>query len=206
MPPLLAIRGRAPLLRFAAGLSLFVACVANDDGVGAPCESREDCTGDLVCDVHDDQGTCQHDHGHGETHGETDGETGGHGETHGDEGCAAETRDDEFAIGLSKSGSLVTASFVSADPAPPIKGDNTWVLAFSDDGGAPIDDLEIVVTPTMPDHGHGTPVEAIVTPTTNPGEYSISPVNLFMAGYWEVALDVTSGEDQDSITFSFCVE
>ena len=33
--------------------------------------------------------------------------------------CADETRDDDYAVGLSKSGAIVTAEFVDAMPAPP---------------------------------------------------------------------------------------
>ncbi|WP_181233975.1 FixH family protein [Enhygromyxa salina] len=164
--------------------------------MGSPCASTEDCGGELICDVHDGQGTCQHEHGHGTHSGEEDAE----------EDCAADTRAEHYAVGLSKSGSLVTASFVSADPAPPIRGDNSWVLSFSDADGAALDDLEITVTPIMPDHGHGTPVSAEVTPTGVPGEYRLDPVNLFMAGYWEITLDIALADQQDSIMFGFCVD
>lgn len=135
----------------------------------------------------------------GDTHGSETGETEG-----GD--CAAETRDDEFAVGLSKSGSLVTATFVSSDPAPPIKGDNTWVLDFTDAQGMPLADLEIVVTPMMPDHGHGTPINAVVTATDTAGRYEVTPVNLFMAGLWEITFDITVAGQADSLMFGFCVE
>lgn len=137
---------------------------------------------------------------HGETHGETE-------ETGGESVCEVETRDDAFAIGLSKSGSLVRATFVSSDPAPPIKGDNAWVLDFTDLSGAPLADLTLVAVPKMPDHGHGTPINAIVTPLADPGRYEITPVNLFMTGYWETTIEVTlAGGEQDSLMFGFCVE
>ncbi|KIG19020.1 hypothetical protein DB30_05924 [Enhygromyxa salina] len=177
------------------------------DAVGKPCETAEDCDQGLICDVHDGQGTCQEDHGHEDGH--EDGHEEGHEGEHEDgeeEGCAAETRADTYAVGLSKSGSFVTASFVSADPAPPVKGDNSWVLSFSDADGEPLDGLEIVVTPMMPDHGHGTAIVAEVSPTGTPGEYDVAPVNLHMTGYWEIAFDVTAADQQDSVMFGFCVE
>jgi hypothetical protein len=162
-----------------------------EPGLGSPCATTEDCSGDLICDIHDGQGTCQVDHGH-----DTEDETA----------CAMEMRDDDYAVGLSKSGMFVTASFVSADPAPPARGDNTWVLRFVDSDGAALEGLDITATPMMPDHGHGTPVVAVVAPTAVAGEYSIAPVNLFMAGYWEITLEVTQGEQQDAVMFGFCVE
>jgi hypothetical protein len=157
----------------------------------------------LGCDKGDegDDERADDEHADADTHGETHGETG-------TSDCAAETRDDDFAIGLSKSGTLVEATFMSADPAPPIKGDNTWMLSLTDLDGQPLADLDIVAIPTMPDHGHGTPIVAVVTALETPGQYEITPVNLFMAGYWQITLDVTlPGEGgQDSLMFGFCVE
>jgi hypothetical protein len=39
-------------------------CGDDDDEIGTPCESDEDCSGDLLCDVHEGQGTCQEPHDH----------------------------------------------------------------------------------------------------------------------------------------------
>lgn len=145
---------------------------------------------------------------HADDHGDT-GEPAESGDTHDEEqgDCAAETRDDEFALGLSKTGALVEASFVSADPAPPIKGDNTWLIEFHDLGGQPLSDLDVVAIPMMPDHGHGTTINAEVTAMQTPGHYEITPVNLFMTGYWEITFEVTlAGGEQDSLMFGFCVE
>lgn len=152
---------------------------------------------------------CDSNHGsddHAHTH-ET-GETGHESETGLESDCEAETRDDEFMIGLSKSGEAVTVTFVAADPAPPIKGDNSWTVALTDGGGQPLADASITtVTPWMPDHDHGTPVEALVEATANPGEFVLAPVNLFMSGLWEVTLDIDAGAGTtDQVVFAFCVE
>lgn len=163
------------------------------------CDSGKDESSDEHADTHatSESETAHVDETASDTHATETGEEGD---------CAAETRDDAFAIGLSKSGSLVTATFVSSDPAPPIKGDNTWVLDFTDAQGMPLADLEILVTPMMPDHGHGTPVNAVVTATDTVGRYEVTPVNLFMAGLWEVTFDITAAGQQDSLMFAFCVE
>jgi hypothetical protein len=42
---------------------VFVAC-DDDEEIGTPCESEADCSEALICDIHEGQGTCQHDHGH----------------------------------------------------------------------------------------------------------------------------------------------
>lgn len=65
---------------FVLGLAAsFVAC--NDDGgdVGAPCNEDADCSSELICDVHEGQGSCQEPHDHGHEHDEdsgTDSSTG----------------------------------------------------------------------------------------------------------------------------------
>jgi YtkA-like len=142
---------------------------------------------------------------HADDSTDTRGETGG--ETDGESVCAVETRNDEFAIGLSKSGNSVRATFVSASPAPPIKGDNTWVLDITDLSGAPLAVPTITALPMMPDHGHGTPINAVVTALADAGRYELTPVNLFMTGYWQITIDVTlAGGEQDSLMFGFCVE
>lgn len=43
-------------------------CEAEDGGggLGFPCETDEDCEADLSCDVHDDIGSCQRPHVHGD--------------------------------------------------------------------------------------------------------------------------------------------
>ena len=189
------------MLSVSACLGAFVACV--DAGVGGVCNTDADCGDGMICDVHDGQGTCQHDHGH-ETHGDTHGDT--HGETHGGEvDCSMEDRDDEYAPGLERSGAIYTATFVSVEPDPPALDDNDWVVAITDGAGEAAEDLTILATPWMPDHGHGTPIEVVVAATENPGEYSLSPVNLFMAGLWQVTLEIDGEGGQDSIMFAFCV-
>lgn len=166
-------------------LSTVLACEGGGDPVGPGGDDHAEDTGGTG-DTTDD-------------HGET--ETGGEGD------CAAETRDDDFAIGLSKSGNLIRATFVSADPAPPIKGDNVWVIEIDNLSGTPLSGLDVEVIPMMPDHGHGTPIAVEITELETPGHYQLSPVNLFMTGYWQIPVDLTlAGGEEDSVMFGFCVE
>jgi subtilisin family serine protease len=147
-------------------------------------------SGLLACssdDNHDDEHSDEHSNETGDTHGSD---------------CDEETRDDEYMVGLSKSGSALTVTFVSANPAPPALGDNNWTVTLSDSSAG-----ITAVTPFMPDHGHGTAVEAIITATDNAGEWTLSPVNLYMAGLWEVTIDlITQAGTTDQVVFSFCVE
>lgn len=46
-------------------LLLSTACGGEDGGTaGELCEEDADCADNLVCDMHDDEGTCQDDHDH----------------------------------------------------------------------------------------------------------------------------------------------
>lgn len=204
------------LLAFSCASVFAFAC--DSANVGAPCEVDADCEGELICDVHDGQGTCQEDHGHdehGDEHDSHEHDSHDHGDEHGDEhgdshgeevDCDAETRGDAFMVGLSKTGAELSATFVSAMPAPPAMGENSWVLSWTDGEGQPLDGLDISVTPWMPDHDHGTPIEVTVTPTGTAGEYLVEPVDLFMAGYWDIGFEVANGDQSDSLSFGFCVQ
>lgn len=58
------------------------ACNSGAGGVGAPCETTEDCEGELICDEHDGQASCQEPHGHGDEtteHDHASGSETGHG-------------------------------------------------------------------------------------------------------------------------------
>jgi hypothetical protein len=123
-------------------------------------------------------------------------------------GCAAETRADDYALGLEKSGATVRVQFVDAVPAPPDRGDNTWVVRVLDlASGQPVDDALLDVEPYMPDHNHGSSIATGVTPTGEPGELQLDPVNLFMPALWEVRLNfVRADETPDQVVFRFCVD
>lgn len=123
-------------------------------------------------------------------------------------GCEAETRADTYALGLERSGATVRVQFVDALPAPPDRGDNTWVVRVLDLAtGQPVDDALLDVEAYMPDHNHGSSIATLVTPTGEPGELQLDPVNLFMPALWEVRLNfVRADEMRDQVVFRFCVD
>jgi hypothetical protein len=122
--------------------------------------------------------------------------------------CAKETRDDEFVIGLTKPGAASRLEFklLSSDPAPPSRGDNTMVLQLSTIAApvTPVSGAPMSVTPFMPDHDHGSGKTVKITPLTEPGQYQLEPVNMWMPGLWEVTVEV-DGANSDRAVFRFCL-
>jgi hypothetical protein len=118
--------------------------------------------------------------------------------------CVAETRDDDYVAGMVKSGERLSFALIDADPAPPDEGDNTWTLHVAD-GETGVEGLTLTVDPWMPDHDHGTPIAAVVTEGTG-GDYTVAPINLWLAGLWEVTIEASDGESTDTAVFAFCIE
>lgn len=122
--------------------------------------------------------------------------------------CADEPRADIYVANMDKIGEGGQLGFVlvSSDPGPPAKGDNEWVIEVVDGDDQPVSGATITVTPFMPDHGHGTPIDVVVTPDDGDGRYGVGPVNLWMPGLWEVTVDAQSSAGDDSAVFAFCIE
>jgi hypothetical protein len=137
---------------------------------------------------------------------------GGDDNTGDDVDCTQVTGADTFVVGLEKMGTSGAMDFrlMSATPAPPARGDNTWVLQINSMAsgvvGAPVDGAMLQVTPFMPAHQHGSPISVTITPGTTAGEYNLTPVNLWMPGVWETTIRATSATTTDSTVYKFCIE
>ena len=120
--------------------------------------------------------------------------------------CAKEMAD-EYTVGLEKLGTVLDVKLMSALPAPPIGGDNEWIIQISTvSAAAPVTGATIDVTPFMnKPQAHGTPVKVIVTPMPSAGEYKLSPVNLWMPGVWETRIEMSSSSGSDSVVYKFCI-
>jgi hypothetical protein len=125
--------------------------------------------------------------------------------------CSMVTGVDTFTVGLEKMGTagLVDFKLMSVDPAPPARGDNTWIVQINTMSsgvvGAPMEGATIKVTPFMPAHQHGTGVTTEITALADPGQYKLSPVNMWMQGVWEVTIRATAGTTSDSAVYKFCI-
>ena len=74
-----------------------------------------------------------------------------------------ETEYDAYSAGLTKIGDegRVKIRIMDADPAPPHRGGNSWMFQLVDMADQPLPNATITsVKPFMPDHGHGTSVQA----------------------------------------------
>jgi YtkA-like len=145
----------------------------------------------------------------GEAHveaGGASGAAGAAGATADDIGtCADEVRARPYAEGLvaeGEGGMLLTLE--RSSPTPRV-GSHRWALHISDAAGEPVVGAKVRVAPFMPDHGHGSPLVAVVDELGD-GAYEAFPVQFNMTGYWRVTVKVTTETRVDSAVFQLCIE
>jgi hypothetical protein len=125
--------------------------------------------------------------------------------------CSADPRAEMYFAGLDHHGQAGNLDFVleSSDPAPPSRGNNTWLLQVNAMSagvvGQPMTGVTMAVTPFMPDHQHGTPIPVNVTAMPMAGQYQLSPVNTWMPGYWETTIQAQVNTTTDTTVFKFCI-
>lgn len=119
--------------------------------------------------------------------------------------CAVETAD-QYTVGLEKMGATFDVKLMSALPAPPTRGDNEWIIHIDTvAGAAPVTGATIAVTPFMPKHQHGTPVDVLIQAMPTAGDYKLSPVNMWMPGVWETTIEMSAPSGADSVVYKFCI-
>ncbi len=123
--------------------------------------------------------------------------------------CAAETRAVPYAPNVTRTSASgnYKAILLQSTPAPPSRGSDAWTVKFVDANDVAQDGLTVSAAPFMPDHGHPSTIKAVVTPL-GAGEYSMTPLYLYMPGYWEVTLTLKPSADggaTDSVMFPICI-
>lgn len=99
-----------------------------------------------------------------------------------------------------------TLELVSAAPIPFIEGNNEMVVKVRKDG-ALVDGVDFAGTETFyPTGGHGSPLRPTVTPTANPGEYTLAPVNFLHAGAWELRFTLAAAAGTATYAMPLCIE
>ena len=69
---------------------------------------------------------------------------------------------------------------------PPVAGlDAVEIVVTDATSGAPVDGLDVTLTPWMPAMGHGASVTPLLTPMGS-GHYRFTDVSLFMPGEWQL--------------------
>ncbi len=122
--------------------------------------------------------------------------------------CEVDTRDEPYVSGMEKTGGSVIVQFTSANPAPPAKGSNVWTLkVLRGADRSPLSGAKVVVTPFMPDHGHGASGTPVIDDKGD-GSYEVRDIYLSMPGYWRTTVSVTpSGESTPSeVQFHLCLD
>ena len=115
---------------------------------------------------------------------------------------------DTFAPGMSTQASPgdITVELTRAEPSPPVvRRDNVWWLKLTDPDGSALTGAQIVASPYMPKHQHGS--AEVVVDEQGDGEYQLSPIELIMPGVWEIPLFITpaGGGVASETMFRFCI-
>jgi hypothetical protein len=112
---------------------------------------------------------------------------------------------------MSSSGAYVASldsALTEGTPAVtgPEVGLGTWTVSMTNAAdGTPADVTMMAERPWMPLHGHGATTFPAVTPG-DPGKFTVSEIDFFMAGYWQQKLDLTPASGvADKVTFDICV-
>jgi hypothetical protein len=109
--------------------------------------------------------------------------------------CSEESRAGPISVGTTagapEDGFVTTLQ--TAEPAPPEVGENTWSFRLTDGDGQVLDGCDVGFFPTMPDHGHGTPTDPVLTDLGDGTHQAV--FELSMGGYWRVDIEATCGDD-----------
>jgi len=127
--------------------------------------------------------------------------------------CMTSGRGDVYTVGLEHAGihGLLDFKLMSADPAPPGRNLNTWLIQINSMAsgvvGAPAANATMTVTPFMPDHGHSAGAYTVqVKAMPDAGQYQLSEINTWMPGYWEITIDAQVGSVRDTVVYKFCIQ
>ena len=119
-------------------------------------------------------------------------------------GCVGQG--DSYSAGMSKDGARGNFSLVLVESDPTVMGAGryTWTVKLLDSSGDAVPDATLSVEPWMVAMNHGAEPNAIVSDEGG-GIYTLDPVNLFMAGLWEVRVDIAAGGTSDEVVYAFCL-
>jgi len=124
-------------------------------------------------------------------------------------GCSGGTSGDPGPVAAEPASTVTTdsgayrVSVHSAPDAVPTRGVNTLKMVVSRIAdGSPAAGLDLDVVPWMPAMGHGASVKPSVHAEAEPGVFTVTNVNLFMPGLWEIRTTI-GGSATDHVTPTF---
>jgi hypothetical protein len=93
---------------------------------------------------------------------------------------------------------------VQISPTPKYTELYTWRVRVQEEPGTYTDSVTVAAEPRMPAHGHGTAPPVTQALLEDDGSYTLSKLNLFMAGVWRVRVTVTAADGTaDNVNFFF---
>lgn len=98
---------------------------------------------------------------------------------------------------------LFTVSAVSRLDPVVINETHAWTLHIESEDGSPVTDAEIAIDGGMPEHDHGFPTAPRVTQNLGEGDYLLEGMRFNMGGVWVLTLEISSGDQSDTVTFEF---
>jgi hypothetical protein len=117
---------------------------------------------------------------------------------------------ENFANGLQVMGEeeRIQAELVDAQYVPARQYRNDWTVAFLNDRGEPLDDVEITYAQSfMPTHNHDGRFPPMWAMLPEPGQFQVDDINMWMPGPWEVQFSVSSASaGDDRVVFDVCIE
>lgn len=107
--------------------------------------------------------------------------------------CSTKPNVDTYAAGLQKPGvaGQLVFELVSSAPAPPARGNNTFVVKVHSADGTALSG-ELTAKLDMPEHGHPTTIQPTITFDPDQSAYTLEPMYLFMVGLWRITFTFRS--------------
>lgn len=128
-------------------------------------------------------------------------------------------RGDAYTPGVAKEGAYgLQVRLMESDPAPKYIGKYTWELELAvtySGETVPVSGIDLIATPTMPAHGHGTfPPTTAGARNLTTGGWTLVAMDLFMPGLWQIDLRVEwedpfgrfEGLLTSEVTFEFALD
>ena len=116
-------------------------------------------------------------------------------------GMTLESEDGNFKI------TVLATEVAGSAPNTIDRGLNTWTVSLTDAHDSPITNGTIILTPTMPGHGHGTYPPNFESTNNGTANYQLGPFDLLMPGTWLLTFKIsTPGNNDVQISAGYCIE